>query len=291
MYKDFTQSIPGLDIAARQWKSQSQHSPQRLPVIALHGWLDNLESFSPLMDEGTLLSLGWEITAMDFPGHGNSSCKAEGENYHFIDGVSEVLAFCEQMGWQQFIIIGHSMGAAIGSLIAATFPEKVSAFVSIEALGPIFDESITAVEQLRKHVLRRLKKPSKLTVYPTIESALEARVEIGELDHEIMRPLVERNLQAVEGGYCWKTDRRLRWPSALRMTEAQIDLFLKNIACPSLYIEGDKGYRGIHRLVKKRMPLVNDLQTTYLKGSHHLHMESVTEVAQAIDDFLKPFRD
>ena len=75
------------------------------------------------------------------------------------------------------------------------------------------------------------------------------------------------------------------------MTEAQIDLFLKNIACPSLYIEGDKGYRGIHRLVKKRMPLVNDLQTTYLKGSHHLHMESVTEVAQAIDDFLKPLRD
>ncbi len=289
MYKDFTQSIPGLQIAARQWQSKASQ-PGALPVVALHGWLDNLESFSPLINEGTLLSAGWTITAMDFPGHGNSSAKAAGENYHFIDEVSEVLAFCEQMGWQQFIIMGHSMGAAIGSLIAAAFPQRVAAFVSIEALGPIFDERITAVKQLRKHVLRRLKKPGELTLYASIEAAIEARAEIGELDHQMIRPLVERNLEKVDTGYRWKTDRRLRWPSALRMTESQIDCFLQNINCPTLYLEGDKGYQAIHRLVKKRLPLLVDVQTVYLEGSHHLHMESVKEVAQAIDRFLKPFK-
>ncbi len=216
--------------------------------------------------------------------------RAKGENYHFIDGVADVMAFCQQMKWPRFIILGHSMGAAIGSLIAASFPEQVTAFISIEALGPIFDDSITAVEQLRKHITRRLKNNTALTCYPSIEAALDARVEIGKLDHQLMRPLVERNLKKTAKGYVWKTDRRLRWPSALRMSEAQIRLFLQGIRCPTLYIEGDRGYKGIHKLVASRQSLINDLTTVYLPGSHHLHMETVTEVATKIDSFLQPFK-
>ena len=51
--------------------------PEAPTWLALHGWLDNAESFSrlaPLLVE----ALGIRIVAIDFPGHGHSQPRAEG---------------------------------------------------------------------------------------------------------------------------------------------------------------------------------------------------------------------
>ena len=67
-----------------RWGSASD-----LPVLALHGWLDNASSFAPLASH---LS-GFQLLALDLPGHGHSQHRPPGMRYHLLDYVP---AFLEQ---------------------------------------------------------------------------------------------------------------------------------------------------------------------------------------------------
>ena len=64
-----TISIPGFTIAAREWGAADG-----IPVLAVHGWLDNASSFqflAPLLPQA-------HIVAVDLPGCGLSSHRAPG---------------------------------------------------------------------------------------------------------------------------------------------------------------------------------------------------------------------
>ncbi len=269
-------------MAYRQWPGTSHY-----PVIALHGWLDNLESFTPLMNSKVMQSSGLSVTAIDFAGHGESFTRPSGENLHFIDNVADILAFAEAMGWEKFFILGHSMGAALGSLVAATYPEKVVAFVSLEALGPIAGEASEAVIQLKKHLKSRLKSPGKIPHYETFKAALEARMEKGGAGRNAMKAMVKRNLIELDGVFSWKTDQRLRQPTAIRMTQQHSRVFLKNIRCPTLAIWGDNGFKKLYPEVSERGVNIDLIKQIELAGGHHLHMEHPEQVAEKVEAFFK----
>uniref|UniRef100_A0A6I8P460 AB hydrolase-1 domain-containing protein n=1 Tax=Ornithorhynchus anatinus TaxID=9258 RepID=A0A6I8P460_ORNAN len=76
-------SVPWGHIATKAWGSSLGR-----PVLCLHGWLDNVNTFNRLIP---LLPPGFHYVAMDFGGHGLSSHRATGFPYHFEDFVSEVL--------------------------------------------------------------------------------------------------------------------------------------------------------------------------------------------------------
>ena len=93
-----------------------------LPVLALHGWLDNAASFVPLAAHLD----GIELVAPDLPGHGRSAHLPRGADYSFAGAVASVLDIADALGWTRFALLGHSMGAGIGSLVAAACPQRVA---------------------------------------------------------------------------------------------------------------------------------------------------------------------
>jgi pimeloyl-ACP methyl ester carboxylesterase len=116
-----------LRLACRLWGP-----PDGEPTLALHGWLDNAASFdllAPLLPR-------LRICALDLPGHGRSQHRPAGVVYHFVDYVADVLAAADALGWSRFILMGHSLGAGIATLVSAIAPERVSKAVLIEGLGP-----------------------------------------------------------------------------------------------------------------------------------------------------------
>jgi len=278
---DLIISISNGKIAARNWPGDNPY-----PIIALHGWLDNLESFSPLIEQGFLLENGWDITCIDFLGHGNSSKKATAENYHFLDAVTEVIDFVNTIDVQEFIIVGHSMGAAVGALIAAAFPERVKALMTIEALGPLSQQNTGAAEQLRKHIKKRLQPESNLRRYLSIEEAIQDRQQWHKNKNVNLYSMISRNLQKTEQGYIWKTDKRLRWPSPSPMSESQIEEILQAINCPVLYVEAEQGYTFVHQLALQRSRFVKDLTQIKMVGDHHCHMDDVEFLSHQIQHFL-----
>lgn len=270
----------GRRIAARCW-----NDPALPPVLALHGWQDNAATFdrlAPLLPD-------YRIVAMDFAGHGFSDWRAAGMRYHTLDHVDDVLAVADQLGWSRFRLMGHSMGAGIGVLLAGAMPERIEQLVCIDGLGPYAGAPEEAPQILREALLewRGWEAPAE-RVLAGMEQAVEARRRgFTPLGAEAARILCSRSLKAVEGGYSWTTDRRVRLHSSLRLSEAQVEAFLQGIGASVLVIRAESGFPAAWEVFAKRLQALRDAELVALPGGHHLHLdESPGRVAAEVRRFF-----
>jgi len=255
------------------------------PVLALHGWLDNAASFVPLAGH---LPATLDLVALDLPGHGASAHLPPGAEYSLPGTVHAVLDAADALGWERFAVLGHSMGAAIGSILAAAAPERVRCFVAIEALGALADAEDHTAARLREAVAaRRALAGKRLRVFPDLDAAIRARMQANGLAQEVARLLVERGVRAVDGGYAWSSDPRLTISTAVRMTEGQVRDLLAGIRCPvrAIYAQPAQPYFP-EPLRSERAAMLAEGELVRLDGGHHLHMEQPGAVAAAIGDFL-----
>jgi pimeloyl-ACP methyl ester carboxylesterase len=272
-------TVGSLRLAARV------HGPaDGVPVLALHGWLDNAASFEPL---APLLD-GIRLVALDLPGHGHSDHRPAGAHYHFIDYIADVLGAADALGWERFGLLGHSLGGAVATFVAGACPGRVTHLALIEALGPLTEHPDEAPRRLTHALDRaRLRSDRPARTYPTIEQAIEARQAAGGLSEAAARLLVERATVAVEGGVQWRSDRRLRLPAPYRFTEEQVLAILRTIRAPSRLVVGDRGLLPMERpALEQRVAAIDGLAIDRLEGHHHLHMESPGPVAEALGPFL-----
>jgi pimeloyl-ACP methyl ester carboxylesterase len=73
-----------------------------------------------------LVAAGYRVATMDLRGHGDSD--ASFTSYDVAAGVGDVRALIEHLGGPA-VVVGNSMGASVGALLAAESPELVSALV------------------------------------------------------------------------------------------------------------------------------------------------------------------
>ncbi|MDX1804180.1 MAG: alpha/beta hydrolase [Alcanivorax sp.] len=273
---DLRLSAYGQQLAALQWPGQGE------PILALHGWLDNAASFLPLAEH-----IRQPMVAMDFAGHGLSDHRPGQVALHLIDHVRDVMAVADALGWQRFTLMGHSMGAGVATFVAATFPERVSRLVLIEGLGPPTTAADEAPDTLRKAIADMAALPDKRKpVYCDQDDAVAARTRgFGGLSVAASRLLCERGLMTVEGGWTWRADSRLRLTSSLRLTEEQVEGFVRAIQAPVCLVVGDQGL-GNSGFFSHRLAWLKNLRLETLSGRHHLHMEAPARVAGVINAFL-----
>lgn len=254
-------------------------------LLCLHGWLDNAASFQPL---APLLS-GFDLVALDLPGHGASDHRAPGYDYAFVDWVHDVLDAMDALGWERADLLGHSMGGAIASSLAAAAPERVRRLVLVEALGPVSGDPAQAGERLRTAVAaRRALVPRLDRVIPDIDTAVAARLAATRMTTDAARLIVERNLRRVEGGYAWRSDPRLTLPSSLRLAEETVQSMLRAIEAPVLVIAAEPSPPFFTKSVREaRMACLADGRVQAFAGGHHLHMEQAPDVAAPILAFLR----
>ena len=258
-------------------------------VLALHGWLDNAASFIPLAQHVH----GIDLVAIDQPGHGRSAHLPPGTDYSFVGAINAILDVADALGWERFALLGHSMGAGIGSLIAAACPERIERLVAIEALGALAEAPERTVARMREAVAAHRAITSKrLRVFPDIDTAVRARLQASRvpgsgLDESLVRLLVERGLAEVEGGFTWSSDPRLTLPTMTRMTEAQVENLVSRIDCPTKVIFANPAQPYLPDDVRRRrVDLLPHGELVLLPGGHHLHMDQPAEVAAAIGRFF-----
>jgi pimeloyl-ACP methyl ester carboxylesterase len=253
-------------------------------VLALHGWLDNAASFVPLAAQLP----GLELVAIDLPGHGHSAHLPPGTQYNTPGAICHVLDVADALGWDRFVLLGHSMGAGIASLAAAAAPERVERLIAIEALGGLRGPENETAQRLREHVRAARALPTrKLRVFPDLSAPIRARMMTNQLSEPCARLLVERGVKPVDGGYSWCSDQRLMLPTAMRLSEAQIDDLLAAIECPTqvIYATPAQSYYP-EPLRSERISLLRDGRLAVFPGTHHLHMEHPQVVAGVIRTFL-----
>ncbi|GAA6185092.1 MULTISPECIES: alpha/beta hydrolase [Alteromonadaceae] len=271
-------SLPNLELAGLA----NGHTDKPL-IIALHGWLDNAASFIPL---AKYLN-DYHLVAIDFAGHGLSSHRSADAHYHQIDFVHDLHELILSQGYKKFILLGHSMGGIVGSMYASSFPEFVSHYITIESFGPLSKNAQSSPSQMREAIESRLKLQAREPQHPkSYEAVIKARALAGDLTEDAATLLVNRNLIEQNGELRFRTDRRLRTLSSIRVTDEQARHFMQNIQAPTLAIMGTTGYEVMREKVKERFDWVPNLTHVTCEGGHHLHMDNPADIAKKLLDFL-----
>jgi pimeloyl-ACP methyl ester carboxylesterase len=255
------------------------------PLIALHGWLDNAGSFSRI---APLLASKRHVVALDLRGHGRSSHLPPGAWYHYVDYFDDLRATLDHFGWSRAEFLGHSLGGTLASLFAAIHPERVEQCSLVEALGPLTVEPIDTLAQLRRGLDERaaFSQRRPLRVFPDIASAISVRMAASALTEGAARALVERGVQAVDGGVIWSSDPRLTLASPQRYSEAQVLAMLAGIRAPTLLMLAEPATSYLpDAMMVSRAAQVADIEVVRLAGSHHLHLEQPQAVFEIIDAY------
>uniref|UniRef100_A0A4X2KMG2 Serine hydrolase like 2 n=1 Tax=Vombatus ursinus TaxID=29139 RepID=A0A4X2KMG2_VOMUR len=210
-------SVPWGHIAVKAWGS-----PQGPPVLCLHGWLANANSFDRLIP---LLPQTFYYVAMDFGGHGLSSHHHPGFSYHQQDYVNEV---CRVVS-----------GSTIGGMFSCIFPEMVDKLIVLDSLPFLLDfpEASNLLVYRRRSIERVLqveakqqKPPKVVSPEEMLQSFLKNNVQV---DEECGRLLLERGTTKVAEGVVLNRDQRLglsphqwcRWKGPVASKGLKVDLF------------------------------------------------------------------
>lgn len=108
-------------------------------VIALHGWFGSATGWGMLPELIDEDRYSWAF--LDYRGYG-ARREVTGE-YTLPEIAADTLALADQLGWERFALVGHSMGGSAALRTFATAPERVTALIGISpvpASGVPFDE-------------------------------------------------------------------------------------------------------------------------------------------------------
>lgn len=277
---NFTLTIPGFTIACKSWGN-----PALPPILALHGWLDNANSFDLI---APYLAQDFYFIAADLPGHGHSSHLPEGAYYHFIDGIYTTLQIIKALNYERMHLLGHSLGACLASLVAGIAPHRVHSVAFIDALGPLTHPESACQQQLAQYLENDLivNKPAK--PYASLKLAARTRAQRGYLKTEHAEILCARGMYEKDNAFYWRHDKRLLIPSPLRLTEEQVLSCLSAIKAKTLLCWAEQGFSFNEKALQKRIHAVENLTLIRLTGGHHVHMENPKETGNILLKFFHP---
>ena len=271
-------NVSGLSIACKIWGSSDNP-----PIVAIHGWLDNANSFDLL---APYLEKNFYFIAIDLPGHGHSSHLPPSSHYHFIDGIFLIIQVLDALKLNKVHLLGHSLGACLASMLGGIGSKRILSLGLIEGIGPFSHPEHTADTQLAAYLNYKSSSTSKQRKgYESLEKAALARAMKGYVSIDLARILCDRGLVEKNGLFYWRHDRRLLGPSPLYLTEIQILSCLAQIKPKTFLIWTSKGFSFDSKMIQERVKAVPDLKIEHLEGGHHIHMEEPEAVAHLLTNF------
>jgi esterase len=115
----------GVIIAYRLWRQGTQSRPL---IVLLHGMASNMTRWSEFLQHTTLKN-DWDIMRLDLRGHSESLYRGPLNAETWSRDLLELL---DAEGYQQALLIGHSLGAQVAIRFAYLHPQRVNGLVLID---------------------------------------------------------------------------------------------------------------------------------------------------------------
>ncbi len=258
------------------------------PVICLHGWLDNAASFfkiAPYLNHHSLI-------LPELAGHGYSSHRPLSGYYHLIDWVYDLWRFIDKLNIQSCILVGHSIGGMISSILAAILPAKVEKLVLLESSAAFTSNPQALVENIKAAFVSRnqvtdvnlKKKQRSIRALPAL---IETRAKVSEFDPTLAALLMERNIERSADYFTWLSDPRLKTLSPIRLDDDQAQAYIEAIEADCLAVLAEQGYPSIARALNRRKTSFKQIKIKTMAGGHHFHMQDPEKCALLIEDFIQ----
>jgi pimeloyl-ACP methyl ester carboxylesterase len=99
-------------------------------LLLVHGFTGAKEDFTPWLP--MLAKSGWHAVAPDLRGHGLSS-KPEAESaYTFELMTGDMIGLADALGWDRFVLLGHSMGGMVAQFMACDSPARLAGLILMD---------------------------------------------------------------------------------------------------------------------------------------------------------------
>jgi len=191
------------------------------PVVLLHGLTCHLGYWLRV----TSLLEGVRVIALDFRGHGLSEHAGP---YGYADYNSDVTWLLNELGLDNVTVAGHSLGGYI-ALLAATRSERIGRLLAIDVKSDWTDDDEAVAERSRDAVQRI--EPDR----GPLEARLAKSVFPTKLNESELASLAERTIEAVDGGWRFRWDRRV-----LATEPVDPFAFLGRVPCPVHVLAGSE---------------------------------------------------
>ena len=194
------------------------------PLLLVHGFTGSADDFDPVL---TGLGRDRPVVAVDLPGHGGS----EGSDDEAIYGLGAMsawlLRFADEIGVEEFHLLGHSMGGLITQRTAAAASQRLQSLVLMSTgMGALREEAGEIATRIAVAARDRGMEAALVESQNRPERVVVAEVEPARQEFLARRFLALKPAAVVAGA------RNL-------ITAAPLGPFLRGIDIPVLVIHGE----------------------------------------------------
>jgi pimeloyl-ACP methyl ester carboxylesterase len=284
--------LRGLRMHVLQWGDAQLVTPQRPPLVMVHGWMDVGASFQFVVDALPSERL---VFALDWRGFGLSDAPGT-DCYWFPDYLGDLEAVLDTLVPDQAVdLLGHSMGGNVVMIYAGVRPQRIRRLINLEGFGMPESKPHHAPKRYAQW-LDELKQPAELRTYDSMQAvAARLRKTNPLLPQERADWLAAHWSRRRDDGQ-WEIlgDPAHKRTNPVLYQKAEVLECWKRIAAPVLWVEGDRtdvskwwGERYPRADFDARLALVPKLERQLLSpAGHMLHHDQPEALAQHIERFL-----
>jgi len=270
---------PPLSLSIKEW------SRRGLPCVLIHGFGDAACVWDHL---AARIAPQYRVIAMDLRGHGNSDWDPEAR-YDTETFTGDLTKVVESFGFDQMVLVAHSLGADVAIRFAAANGARVVALVIVD-FGPELDKA--GVDEIVRNFVAMPRAFASAEEYA---QWLIARRPLA--DPDMLRQFARHNLrQSPTQTWEVKSDATLASRSQISKFDAQDGRYsspglwpaLTRIKCPTLLVRGIGS--GILRYdVASRMvdnTLADARLATIAAAGHSVMMDNPAAFSASVISFL-----
>lgn len=253
--KDKYLNVNGLRLHYLDWGNSRLQ-----PMLLLHGFM----AHAHVWDNFALsFRTQFHIIALDQRGHGESQWVEEG-SYSIYDHFSDIANFIEMLKLKDLVLIGHSMGGRNAILYTACNSHNVERLILVDARpcsNPIASRAL-------KHLLIHLP----LQAISLDEVVQEVHAIYPYLSWKICQHIANYGFkQMPDGKFVPKYDMRMIEQTKRSGYDIEdLWFFIKNIACPTLVVRGEKSPFLSKKVAQKMCRLIPKAELEEISESTHL---------------------
>ncbi len=271
--KDKTVNINGINLHYLDWGAEGKPK-----VLLLHGLRGHCHSWDDVSAE---FCRDYHVLALDQRGRGDSDW-APGGDYSSQSFVADLEGFCQAVGLDSFILVGHSMGGRNAMAFAGHNAEKLQKLVIVDIGPDLAPKGSARITQEIKDVPEEFDSFEDVVAYQT------------KLNRFCSDPVLRRRLtyatkELPNGKFGWRYDLQIREQRRNNTGSPQPDLWMElpKIKCPVLIVRGSETDTLALETAEKMVDTLADGQLVHVDRAAHMVFEDNPEgFIEALRKFL-----
>ena len=271
--KDKTVNVKGINLHYLDWGTEGKPK-----VLLLHGLRGHSHSWD---DVSADLCQDYHVIALDQRGRGESDW-APGGDYSSESFVADLEGFCQAVGLDSFIMVGHSMGGRNSMAFAGKNARKIQKLVIIDIGPDLHPKGSGRITQ------EMIDVPEEFDTFEDVY-AYQSKQNRFCSEPVLRRRLTYATKQLPNGKFGWRYDLEIREQRRNNTGSKQPDLWLNlpGIKCPVLSVRGSATDTLCLATAEKMVDVLPDGKLVHIDRAAHMVFEDNPEdFIRVLHDFL-----